>query len=95
MRQNRYTAPLDLIETETASQRKCPYCRWGSHSLYRLECWPEDEAGCAHCVLDLLSEDDYAIYVTRPGETDTDSKKQRSSTRARTAAPAENEQSAG
>lgn len=60
----RYAAPASIIEheTETGDQRKCPYCRWGSHTLYRLDSWPEDHAGCAFCVLGFLSSDDYLIY---------------------------------
>lgn len=68
MTPERYAAPLSVVKTQSDDQRKCPYCRWGSPSLYRLDSWPDDHAGCAHCVLGLL-DDDYLIYHT-PGPAD-------------------------
>jgi hypothetical protein len=65
----RYAAPLSLVETQSDGQRKCPYCRWGSHSLYRLDSWPNEHAGCADCVLELLASEDYFIYHA-PGPAD-------------------------
>lgn len=68
MTPERYAAPLSLVETQSDGQRTCPYCRWGLHLLYCLDSWPDDHAGCAHCVLELLA-DDYLIYHT-PGPAD-------------------------
>jgi len=62
MRPERFAAPLSIIETHSDEQRTCPYCRWGSHSLYRLDSWPDDHAGCASCVLYLLSSKDHLIH---------------------------------
>jgi len=66
MSPGRYAAPLSIIETRIDTQKKCPYCRWATHSLYRLDSWPDDYAGCASCVLELLADnDEYLIYHTR------------------------------
>jgi hypothetical protein len=66
MSPERYAAPLSIIETRTDDQQKCPYCRWGVHSLYRLDSWPDGYAGCASCVLKLLADnDEYFIYHSR------------------------------
>lgn len=63
MAPGRYAAPLSIIDTRTETQRKCPYCRWETNSLYRLDSWPDDYAGCASCVLEALVDDDeYLIY---------------------------------
>jgi len=65
MSPGRYAAPLSIIETRTDDQQQCPYCRWGTHSFYRLDSWPDDYAGCASCVLELLADnDEYLIYHT-------------------------------
>ena len=65
MSPGRYAAPLSIIETRSDTQQKCPYCRWGTNSLYRLDSWPDDYAGCAFCVLEALADDDeYLIYHT-------------------------------
>jgi len=66
---HRYAAPLSLVELDSGNQQRCPYCRSGSYSLYRLHSWPEGHAGCAYCVLDLLSSKEYLIYHS-PGSTD-------------------------
>jgi hypothetical protein len=66
MSPGRYAAPLSIIETQTDDQQKCPYCGWGTHSFYRLDSWPDDYAGCAFCVPELLAdEDEYLIYNSR------------------------------
>jgi hypothetical protein len=66
MSPERYAAPLSIVETRSDDQQRCPYCRWGTHSFYRLDSWSDDYAGCAFCVLELLADDDeYLIYYTR------------------------------
>jgi hypothetical protein len=64
---DRYAAPIAIVESEAESgdQRKCPYCRWNSHTLYRLDSWPANHAGCAYCVLEFLRSDEYLIYHDR------------------------------
>jgi ribosomal protein L37AE/L43A len=66
MSPDRYSAPIAVLksdaEAEAGEQHKCPYCRWGFHTLYRLDTWPESHAGCAHCVIEFLRTDDYLIY---------------------------------
>lgn len=66
MSPERYAAALSIVETRIDTQKKCPYCRWGTHSFYRLDSWPDTHAGCASCVLEVLVDDDeYLIYHTR------------------------------
>lgn len=64
MSPGRYAAPLSIIETQTDDQQKCPYCGWGTHSLYGLDSWPDNYAGCASGVLEILADDEYLIYHT-------------------------------
>jgi len=34
MSPERYAAALSIVETRIDTQKKCPYCRWGTHSFY-------------------------------------------------------------
>jgi hypothetical protein len=68
MSPERYAAPLSIIEVRADNRQKCPYCRWETHSFYRLDSWPDTHAGCGSCVLEALADDDeYLIYHTRLG----------------------------
>jgi hypothetical protein len=54
---------LAIEETLHDHAQKCPYCRYQSHTLYRLESWADEEAGCAGCVLSLLMDGEYTIHA--------------------------------
>jgi hypothetical protein len=96
MAPGRYAAPLSIIDTRTETQRKCPYCRWETNSLYRLDSWLDDYAGCASCVLEALADDDeYLIYHSSPTNLEQSQSSPTPSTEARPASdPSQSHQSA-
>ena len=54
---------LAIEEATHDHAQKCPYCRFQSNTLYRLESWDDEEAGCAGCFLSLLMDGKYTIHA--------------------------------